>query len=126
MTTNTEIKQGAGELPQPDLWIYMDAMRMQRYHFGSKPEAHPGARGYYSERVIRAAIAQRAASVPAEAVQEPIGYTSTHEIRKLKDPGNSRAVFICTAPITPDVTVALYAAPVPFASVQADEKGGAK
>lgn len=73
-------QQGAGELPQPDLWIYMDAMRMQRYHFGSKPEAHPGARGYYSERVIRAAIAQRAASVPAEAVQpQPIGYVVKHD-----------------------------------------------
>jgi hypothetical protein len=41
------------QLPSPDLWVYMDALRMQRYHFGFKPETHPNASGYYSERIIK-------------------------------------------------------------------------
>jgi hypothetical protein len=41
------------KLPSPDLWVYTDALRMQRYHFGFKPETHPNASGYYSERIIK-------------------------------------------------------------------------
>lgn len=122
MTTNTEVQQG-GELPQDDvetlLTVFDMGLSFALCHrdFGDMRKAVKELQTDFT--AIRAALAQSAASVPAQAVQQGID-TSTltrYAPSRYGDIGDLEACYDGTYFLVSDVQDLSCAAPVPAASV---------